>query len=374
MVSSSSEDALILLSGGQDSTTCLFWTKKKFINIIAISFDICQKNITELMYAKELCEKEKIEHIILSLPLLNSYRDSNNYISGRNMFFLLYAALFAKQRNIKNIVIGISQQDFSSYPDCTEDFIKSVNLSLNLSMDYKFNIHTPLMRLTKREIWHLADEFGVLEIVKNNTLTCYNNVGGMGCGYCLACKLRNRGYNGFMLEKYGEKGEKESDSVVSISWQEIVNFIVDSSKTISENGKPDIIVAIQRGGLIPGVILSHTLGVRNFIALDVRITTNDMIYSSKNEPILQHNPLIQEIEGKNILVVDDIVGSGSTYKIVGDYLEKYNPASIKSLICVLNRTNWEKNNTVSPDKVIDYIGIQVREWVEFPWERNHIYE
>jgi 7-cyano-7-deazaguanine synthase len=117
----------------------------------------------------------------------------NTFVPGRNLFFLTFAAVIARSNGIKNIVTGVSQADYSGYPDCRDTFIRSVNTTLNLAMNEQFVIHTPLMWLSKAETWALADELGVLDIIKNQTLTCYNGVIAEGCGHCPACKLRNEG-------------------------------------------------------------------------------------------------------------------------------------------------------------------------------------
>ncbi len=213
-------EAIVVFSGGQDSTTCLFWAKKKFDRVIAISFDYNQKHKIELECAKEICKRNDIEHHILDLNLLNQLAPNsltradinvdketpkeglpNSFVDGRNMLFLTFTAIFAKQREINNIVIGVSQSDYSGYPDCRDVFIKSINVTLNLSMDYQFEIYTPLMWIDKAETWKFAYDLGVLDIIKNETLTCYNGIKGFGCGQCPACKLRNKGYKLFE-EKY----------------------------------------------------------------------------------------------------------------------------------------------------------------------------
>lgn len=197
--------ALVLFSGGQDSTTCLFWAKNKFKDVYALSFDFMQKHIIELEYAKKICEEYMIPHEIMDLSVLDTYKQKivnddakndkyKNFISGRNMFFLSFAALYAKQRNIQNIIVGVSQNDFQNYPDCRDTFIKSLNVTLNLAMDYEFTIYTPLIYKDKKSIWQLADELGIMDIVKNKTVTCYNGVVGDGCGGCPSCLLRNNGY------------------------------------------------------------------------------------------------------------------------------------------------------------------------------------
>lgn len=206
------ENALVVFSGGQDSTTCLFWAKEKFKDVYALAFDYGQRHIEELSCAKKICEDAAIPLAILDLSIMNSLTVNsltrkdikveapksdgmppNSFVEGRNMVFLTFAAIYAKGKNIKHIVTGVSQSDFSGYPDCRDSFIKSQNVTLNLAMDYEFVIHTPLMWINKMETWRLADALGVLDIIKNETLTCYNGIKGSGCGECPSCKLRNRG-------------------------------------------------------------------------------------------------------------------------------------------------------------------------------------
>ncbi|URZ02921.1 7-cyano-7-deazaguanine synthase QueC [Clostridium felsineum] len=212
-ISINKEKALVVFSGGQDSTTCLFLAKKKYKEVIAVSFDYNQKHKLELECAKDICKKYGVEHHILDMKLLNQLAPNsltradmkvdedapkegtpNTFVDGRNLLFLTFAAVFAKQRGINNIITGVSQSDFSGYPDCRDVFIKSLNVTLNLAMDYQFVLITPLMWIDKAETWKLADDLGVLDIVKNETLTCYNGIKGNGCGKCPACKLRKHGY------------------------------------------------------------------------------------------------------------------------------------------------------------------------------------
>ena len=114
-----------------------------------------------------------------------------------SLFFLSIAAVYAREKGIHHMVTGVSQTDFSGYPDCRDSFIKSLNVTLNLAMEEQFVIHTPLMWIDKAQTWALADELGVLDLVRNETLTCYNGIPGDGCGHCPDCKLRREG-----LEKY----------------------------------------------------------------------------------------------------------------------------------------------------------------------------
>ncbi|EPS56602.1 TPA: 7-cyano-7-deazaguanine synthase QueC [Clostridium botulinum] len=213
------EKAIVVFSGGQDSTTCLFWAKKKYKEVIAVSFDYNQKHKLELDCAKDICKKYNIEHHILDLNLLNQLAPNsltrqditvdksapkegvpNSFVDGRNLLFLSFVAVFAKQKGINTIITGVSQSDFSGYPDCRDVFIKSLNVTLNLAMDYEFEIITPLMWINKAETWKMAYDLGALDIVKEETLTCYNGIKADGCGECPACKLRKKGYLEF--EKY----------------------------------------------------------------------------------------------------------------------------------------------------------------------------
>ena len=207
------EKAVVVFSGGHDSTTCLFGAKKRYKEVIAVSFDYGQKHSLELECAKDICKKYDVEHHIMDLNLLNQLAPNsltrvdikvdkkkeenklpNSFVDGRNMLFLTFVAVFAKQRGINTIITGVSQSDFSGYPDCRDVFIKSLNVTLNLAMDYQFEVLTPLMWIDKAETWKLADDLGVLDIVKNETLTCYNGIKGNGCGECPACTLRKNGY------------------------------------------------------------------------------------------------------------------------------------------------------------------------------------
>lgn len=216
------KQAVVIFSGGQDSTTCLFWAKQQYDEVIAVSFDYGQRHKKELECAARLARTYGVEHHIFDLSLLNQLAPNsltreeilvdkeapeegtpNSFVEGRNMVFLTYAAIFAKQRGITDLITGVSQSDFSGYPDCRDIFIKSLNTTLNLAMDYEFDIITPLMWIDKEETWAMADELGVLDIIHDQTLTCYNGIPGDGCGECPACKLRRRGYDRYINRKSG---------------------------------------------------------------------------------------------------------------------------------------------------------------------------
>lgn len=212
--------ALVVFSGGQDSTTCLYWAKTRFERVVALSFTYGQKHVLEVEMARQLAAEAGVEWSVMDVPFVGglssgcSLTDSSltieeekpadacptTFVPGRNMFFLSIAAIFARERGIYDLVTGVSQTDFSGYPDCRDAFVKSLNVTLNLATDEEFRIHTPLMWLDKAETWALVDRLGVMDIVRYKTLTCYNGIVGDGCGHCPACQLRRRG-----LEKYLSK-------------------------------------------------------------------------------------------------------------------------------------------------------------------------
>lgn len=214
------ESALVCLSGGQDSTTCLYWALKNFDHVEAVCFSYGQKHALEVEVARRIAGKAGVEFSLLDLSLLgqmthNALTDAsvvmdkekpadalpNTFVPGRNMLFLTLAAIKAYEKGIRNLVTGVSQTDFSGYPDCRDTFIRSLNVSLNLAMESQFVIHTPLMWLDKEQEWELADELGVFDIVRNETLTCYNGVMADGCGECPACKLRRAGLERYLLRR-----------------------------------------------------------------------------------------------------------------------------------------------------------------------------
>ena len=212
--------ALVVYSGGQDSTTCLFWAQRNFDEVSAIAFDYGQRHLVELKAAHQITEEAGIPLQIFQINLLSGvshnaltdkdmdvesdqpdHRPPNTLVEGRNMLFLTYAAICAKANGIHDLITGVGQADFSGYPDCRNDFIVSLNQTLNLSMDYEYRIHTPLMWLDKSEIWKMADDLGVFEIVRDQTITCYHGFAGEGCGNCPSCKLRNRGLKKYLNSK-----------------------------------------------------------------------------------------------------------------------------------------------------------------------------
>ena len=210
------DSALVLFSGGQDSTTCLYWALKHFSSVRTLCFNYGQRHSLEVEIARKTAEKAGVPFQVTDVSIIGRLTDNsltnidipmdeeipeqscpNTFVPGRNMLFLTFAAVIARANGIKNLVTGVSQTDFSGYPDCRDTFIRSVNVSLNLAMEEQFVIHTPLMWLDKAQTWQLADELGIFDLIRNETLTCYNGIPGDGCGHCPACKLRNEG-----LKKY----------------------------------------------------------------------------------------------------------------------------------------------------------------------------
>lgn len=210
------EKAVVVFSGGQDSTTCLFWAMKEFKEVEAVTFDYNQRHRTEILCAKDIANELGIKHHVLDMSLLNQLAPNaltrsdievmhgeegelpSTFVPGRNLLFLSFAGVLASQVNAKHIVTGVCETDFSGYPDCRDVFIKSLNVTLNLSMDQSFVIHTPLMWLNKAQTWKLADDLDAFEFVRNRTLTCYNGIIADGCGICPACKLRKNGLDEYL--------------------------------------------------------------------------------------------------------------------------------------------------------------------------------
>ena len=211
--------ALVVFSGGQDSTTCLFQAMQQYgaENVQAITFAYGQRHGIELERAASIAQELGIRQTVLDLSLItaithNALTDAqaaietdaqgmpNTFVDGRNALFLLYAAIYAKSQNIRDIFIGVCETDFSGYPDCRQMFVQSMNVTLNLAMAYDFRLHTPLMYLTKKETWALADELGVLDYIRTRTHTCYLGVDG-GCHECPSCVLRERGLAEYLAEK-----------------------------------------------------------------------------------------------------------------------------------------------------------------------------
>jgi 7-cyano-7-deazaguanine synthase len=202
--------ALVLLSGGQDSATCLAIALSEFPgNVEAIGFNYGQRHSVELDQAKYIAMLAGVPFRIIDLGFIGQLSENaltssdiliqekeneppSTCVDGRNLFFISTAAVIAKQQGIHVLYTGVCQTDYSGYPDCRDDFVKSLNVTLNLSMAYLFDIRTPLMWLTKAETVFLMNSLGKLEWYQH-THTCYEGV-RPACGVCPACKLRQKGF------------------------------------------------------------------------------------------------------------------------------------------------------------------------------------
>ncbi len=221
--------ALVLFSGGQDSTTCLAWALDKFAAVETIGFDYGQRHATELdarpriiaaLRAQFRSWSDKLgEDHLLDVSVLKAIGGSaltdtleiemgdkglpTTFVPGRNLIFLTAAAALAWRRGMRHLVGGMCETDYSGYPDCRDETIRAVAHALDLGMDTHFTVHTPLMRLDKAATWALAERLGgqpLVDLIVEETVTCYEgersrrHKWGYGCGTCPACLLRAKGY------------------------------------------------------------------------------------------------------------------------------------------------------------------------------------
>ncbi|GKX54042.1 7-cyano-7-deazaguanine synthase [Leminorella grimontii] len=209
--------AIVVFSGGQDSTTCLIQAMANFDEVHCVTFDYGQRHQAEIDCAKILAKRlGAAAHKVMDVTLLNELaissltRDNipvptqvengipNTFVPGRNILFLTLAGIYAYQVKAQAVITGVCETDFSGYPDCRDEFVKALNHALRLGMDYSLELVTPLMWLNKAETWALADYYDSLELVRQHTLTCYNGIQGDGCGECPACRLRANGLNQYL--------------------------------------------------------------------------------------------------------------------------------------------------------------------------------
>jgi 7-cyano-7-deazaguanine synthase len=218
------EDALVLFSGGQDSTTCLAWALERYRRVETIGFRYGQRHAVEMQcrprirqaLGPHLARHLGPDHVIditaglsvlgdtalTSDAAIEAGRDGlpTTFVPGRNLLFLTYAAALAWRRDLRRIVGGMCETDFSGYPDCRDDTIKAMQLALNLGMQRRFVLETPLMWLDKAQSWAMADTMGIVPLIVEHTHTCYlgdrehRYDWGYGCGTCPACRLRADGY------------------------------------------------------------------------------------------------------------------------------------------------------------------------------------
>ena len=228
--------ALVLFSGGQDSATCLAWALNNFDEVETLGFDYGQNHRVELDVRLKFLQSYRDGQLsnsarlgkdhVLDLGVLGQISDTsltkekelefnesgipNTFVPARNLLFSTFAAAIAYRRGIKHIVLGVCETDYSGYPDCRDDTIKALQVALNLGMDTRLVLHTPLMWLDKSATWQLAQDLGqarLVDLIKQQTHTCYEgdrsvfNEWGYGCGSCPACELRMDGWNKFRKEK-----------------------------------------------------------------------------------------------------------------------------------------------------------------------------
>ncbi len=223
------QKALVLFSGGQDSTTCLAWALENFTTVETLGFTYGQRHNIEMSVRAPVREAlragfpawaDKLgEDHVIDLAVLGQVSESaltreseitlaasglpTTFVPGRNLVFLTFAAMLAYRRGARHIIGGMCETDFSGYPDCRDDSVKAMQLALNTGMGTNFVLHTPLMWIDKAQTWKLAETLGgaaLIELIRTGTHTCYNGERGQlhdwgyGCGTCPACALRAQGY------------------------------------------------------------------------------------------------------------------------------------------------------------------------------------
>ena len=228
-----SETALVLFSGGQDSTTCLAWALDRYDHVETVGFDYGQRHRVELdvrptilaalrtrqpTLAARLGEDHlvdlqvlgRLSKTALTTNAAIAMREDglpNTFVPGRNLLFLTFAAAIAYRRGARHLVGGMCETDYSGYPDCRDDTIKAMQVALGLGMDRRFALHTPLMWIDKAATWTFAQQLGgddLVDLVREETHSCYlgdrthRHEWGYGCGTCPACQLRADGYNKFV--------------------------------------------------------------------------------------------------------------------------------------------------------------------------------
>lgn len=215
--------AVVIFSGGQDSTTCLHWAIKRHEVVEAITFNYGQKHSVELECSKAICEKNNIKQTIIDISFLgtivNSALTSNgdvnklnekglpdSYVPNRNQIFITLAHAYAQKIGANTLVTGVCQTDYSGYPDCRHEFIMQLQHTCNLGSESAIAIETPLMWINKAQTFAMAYDLGCLEEVIEMSHTCYNgdhlrkNEWGFGCGKCPACVIRKEGYEKFKAQ------------------------------------------------------------------------------------------------------------------------------------------------------------------------------
>jgi 7-cyano-7-deazaguanine synthase len=220
--------AVVCLSGGQDSSTCLFYALRRYHPVVAVSFDYRQRHRIELECAAALAARVGVDQVVLPIEALselaggsltnpgiesrldasgtgNAYAElrglPSSFVPGRNIIFLGLAAAYGIPRGLETLVAGVCSTDEAGYPDCRPEFVQALEETIRVGMDCpEFAIDAPLLHLTKADTWALAEELGVVEVIRTETHTCYEGERGalhgwgFGCGSCPACITRARGW------------------------------------------------------------------------------------------------------------------------------------------------------------------------------------
>jgi 7-cyano-7-deazaguanine synthase len=236
MTQSQNQKAIVLFSGGQDSTTCLAWALQNFSAVETIGFAYGQRHSIEMSVRAPLLaairaldaawEAKLGEDHVIDLSVLGQVSESaltqdmeitmaasglpTTFVPGRNLVFLTFAAMLAYRRGARHVIGGMCETDFSGYPDCRDNAVKAMQLALNIGMDTDFVLHTPLMWIDKAATWSLAQQLGgprLIDLIIEGTHTCYNgdrthrHDWGYGCGTCPSCELRANGYAQFSTHR-----------------------------------------------------------------------------------------------------------------------------------------------------------------------------
>lgn len=218
------QKAVVIFSGGQDSTTCLYYALATYDEVEAITFAYGQKHSVEIEQSMKICERESVKQTIVDISFLNTLVESAltsngnvneinekglpaSFVPNRNQLFITLAHAYAQKIHAQYLIIGVCQTDYSGYPDCRKDFVDLIQVASNIGSASNIVIETPLMYLTKAQTFEMAQEYDCIDEVIEHSHTCYNgdrtkrHNWGYGCGKCPACELRQKGYEEF-VSKY----------------------------------------------------------------------------------------------------------------------------------------------------------------------------